>query len=193
MTFRKSLFPFWGCLGVISSPTFDFSENTTHRHITYGWGRLRICVGFNEVTSLTVLLPPVEPGRPVEAWQVSPRLHFQKHSRGAEVPCRDKNEPAVQRAVRGVGPGASGFFYEQGEWEGGKNRDGNKAGGSQCGTFFSFKTIFSSHGGRRGVDFHAWPFHSMLNGQLNDFTQTWTTSVYVFYALRTKWKSVLPL
>lgn len=120
MTFRKSLLPFWGCLGVISSPTFDFSENTTHRHITYGWGRLRICVGFNEVTSLTVLLPPVEPGRPVEAWQVSPRLHFQKHSRGAEVPCRDKNEPAVQRAVRGVGPGASGFFYEQGEWEGGE-------------------------------------------------------------------------
>lgn len=141
MTLRKSLFPFCGWLSVISRTSLDFFENIMNCHITYGWRILRICAGFNEVTSLSVLLP-VEAGWCVEAWRVRLWLYFQKHTCAQRFPVEIKNEPAVQRGVWGVGPGASSLLFVQGECKrtGDEKRLYKKTNGGQDDVFSSFKS-----------------------------------------------------
>lgn len=62
------------------------------------------CIGFNEVTSPCVLLPADAELelRCVTGQSITVLPKARSHS---EVSCWDRNEPAIQRGVRGVGPG----------------------------------------------------------------------------------------
>lgn len=108
---RKSPLPYSLMAHCIVWDNFKIYEDI-NCHTTYGLRereRWETCVGFNEVTLLCVLLPAEAALEPRcvtgQSITVLPKAHSY-----SEVPCRDRNEPAVQRGVRGVGPGKSSLL-----------------------------------------------------------------------------------
>lgn len=122
MTLRKSLLPFCGRLNAILGTNLDFffiyyCHNSGH--IMYEgegyWEYVLVlmrwppCVYFSLLRLAGVLESRCVTGQSIT---VLPKAHS-----CSVVPCWDKNEPAVQRGVWGVGPGASSLLYVQGEYK----------------------------------------------------------------------------
>lgn len=113
MTLRKSLLPFCGCLNVISGTSLDFSSFFLKKPwiatLLMDEGDWEYVLGFNEVTSLSELLP-VEAGWCVEAWRVSLWLCFQKHARAQRFPVEIKMNLPSREECEGWDPAQVAFF-----------------------------------------------------------------------------------
>lgn len=127
-TLRKSLLPFCGCLSAVLETSFDFLENTwiatlsmeeaeegrEHVWVVMRWPS---CVYFSLLKLAGVLELQRMTGQSITV--------LPEECSRSEVPCWDRNEPAVQTGVWGVGPGTSGLLYVPGEYK--KNKKQYKA------------------------------------------------------------------
>lgn len=118
MTFRKSLLPFCGCLNAISETSLDFFKipwiatllmdegDGEHVLVLMRWPP---CVYFSLLKLAGVWELRCVTGQSIT---VLPEARS-----SSQVPCWEKNEPAIQRGVWGVGPGAGSLLHVQGEYK----------------------------------------------------------------------------
>lgn len=125
-------------------------------HITYGWRRRRVCAGFNEVTSLSVLLP-VEAGWCVEAWRVSLWLYFQRRTCVQRFPVELKmNLPSREECERWDRVQVAAFLC--------KVSATRKASEARVACFLIISKYSGSFklGGKLMMSFHFWLFLSVV-------------------------------